>query len=1239
MSDKTPSETTRTTLERLLAERILIMDGAMGTMIQGYELTEEDYRGERFADHACEQKGNNDLLSLTRPDVIEAIHGEFLKAGADLIETNTFNAQAISQADYQTEDLVYELNVESAKIAKRAAERYSTPEKPRFVLGSMGPTNRTLSISPDVENPAYRTHTFLEIKDAYKEQARGLLDGGVDILLPETTFDTLNLKAAIFAIEELFEERDEQGHERVPVMLSLTITDQSGRTLSGQTLEAAWIAVKHARPLSVGLNCALGAKQMRPFMEELATIAPVYTSCYPNAGLPNAFGEYDEKPEQTAAIVREFGEAGFLNLAGGCCGTTPDHIRAIAEALADVSPRAVPEPRPYAQLSGLEPLTIRPDSNFTMIGERTNVTGSRRFAKLVKTENYETALDVALHQVRGGANILDINMDEGRIDSVAVMRHYLNLVATEPEISQLPIMVDSSKFEVIEAGLQCVQGKPVANSISLKEGEEDFRKKAELLKRYGAAVVVMAFDEDGQAVDADHKVAICKRAYKILVDEIGFDPHDIIFDPNVLAIATGMEEHNDYAVAFIEATRKIKQECPGSMISGGVSNLSFSFRGNRVVRESMNSAFLYHAIQAGLDMGIVNAGQIEVYEEIPKDLLERIEDVLWNRRADATERLVTFAETVEGTERKEKAAQEWRQASVEKRLEHALIKGIVDHIEEDVEEARQRARKPLEVIEGPLMSGMNVVGDLFGSGKMFLPQVVKSARVMKKAVAYLRPFMEAEIEEGEETVVHKVLLATVKGDVHDIGKNIVGVVLGCNSYEVVDLGVMVSAEKILDTAEKENVDVVGLSGLITPSLDEMVHVAKEMERRGMKKPLLIGGATTSKQHTAIKIAPHYSQETIHVHDASRAVGVVSRLVDPIERRKFDEENERLQENLREIYDVKRRKKLEPYPSVSDNRLALDWTNGLPPQPSTTGVETVEVTIAELIPYIDWTFFFVAWELKGRYPDILEHPEHGEAARDLFENAQEMLEKIQNEKLLAARGVWGIWPANTEGDDIVLYKDDGRSEELMRFPMLRQQEEKPDDSKPHRSLADFVAPKDSKKCDYLGAFAVNAGIGVDDLVAKYEKEHDDYNAILVKAIADRLAEAFAEMLHQKAREKWGYGEDENLSSDDLIAEKYQGIRPAFGYPACPDHTMKGRLWELLDVEENAGLKLTESYAAYPTAAVSGLYFSHPKARYFAVGKIGRDQVEDYAKRAGMTRDEAERWLAPNLGYDPEAPEYS
>ena len=1226
------AESTQAILDRLLRERILILDGAMGTMIQGYGLGEEDFRGELLADHPQELKGNNDLLSLTRPQVIEEIHRAFLDAGADVVETNTFNAQAVSQADYGTERLVYEMNVEAARIARRAADDFTArdPSKPRFVFGSLGPMNKTLSISPDVERPAYRTVTFDQVKEAYKEQARGLLDGGVDALLPETTFDTLNLKAAIVAIEELFEERG----GRTPTMLSLTITDKSGRTLSGQTLDAAWVAIAHARPFAVAVNCALGAREMRPYVEELSRIAPIFVGCYPNAGLPNAFGEYDEEPAETAAILDEFAREGWLNLAGGCCGTRPEHIRAIAKTLARRPPRTPPTPRPYARFSGLETLTFRPDVNFLVVGERTNVTGSRRFARLIKKGRYEKALAVALDQVRGGANILDVNMDEGLLDSHQAMTTFLNLIATEPEIARLPIMVDSSRFSVIEAGLKCLQGKAIANSISLKEGEEDFRQKARVLKRYGAGVVVMAFDEEGQAVGAERKVRICRRAYRILTEEVGFDPGEIIFDPNILAVATGIEEHNDYAAAYIEATRRIKEECPGAHVSGGVSNLSFSFRGNDAVREAMHAAFLYHAIQAGMDMGIVNAGQLEVYEEVDKELLERIEDVLFNRRPDATERLVELAEGVQGKGRRRREDLAWRRGTVEERLSHALIKGIVDHVDEDVEEARGKYPRPIEIIEGPLMDGMGVVGDLFGSGKMFLPQVVKSARVMKKAVAHLLPYMEAERLEAE-TARAKVLLATVKGDVHDIGKNIVGVVLGCNNYEVIDLGVMVPGEKILDAAAEQAVDLVGLSGLITPSLDEMEHVATEMERRGMDLPLLIGGATTSKQHTAIKIAPHYSGPTVHVLDASRAVGVTAGLLDPERRPALEEENLELQEELREVYGKRRKKPLLSYEEARANRLRLDWRGEDLPRPERLGLQVLsDFPVVDLVPYIDWTFFFVAWELKGRFPRILDDPEKGPAARELYDNARRLLDEIVEQGSIRARAVWGLWAANSVGDDVVLFADDGRTSELVRFPMLRQQEAKLDPKKPHRSLADFVAPRSGSLADHVGAFAVTAGIGVDELVRRYEAEHDDYRAIMVKALADRLAEAFAELLHQRARRAWGYGAGEALSHGDLIAEKYRGIRPAFGYPACPDHSPKGRLWELLDAERSGGMTLTEHFAVQPSASVNGLYFAHPEARYFAVGRVGRDQVESYAARSGMSVEEAERWLQPNLGYEPE-----
>ncbi len=1239
-------------LSRLLQERILIMDGAMGTMIQGYDLDEADFRGERFADHPVEVKGNNDLLSLTQPAIIEEIHRTFLDAGADLIETNTFSTQVISLADYQMEDLAYELNVASARLARKVTDEYTAREadKPRFVLGSIGPTNRTLSLSPDVEDPGHRALTFEQLKAAYKEQARGLVDGGVHALLPETTFDTLNLKAAIAAIEDLF---DETG-TRLPVMLSLTITDRSGRTLSGQTLDAAWTAIAHARPLSVGLNCALGAKEMRPYVEELAGLAPVYTSCYPNAGLPNAFGGYDEKPEDTAGVLEEFARAGWLNIAGGCCGTRPEHVQAIAERLEGLAPRKPVAPRAFTCYSGLETYVMREDSNFTMIGERTNVTGSRRFAKLIRNDDYETAVEVALDQVRGGANVIDINLDEGLLDGEAAMTRFLNLIASEPEIARVPIMVDSSKLSVIEAGLRCVQGKAIANSISLKEGEEAFIEAARRVRRYGAAVVVMAFDEGGQAVDADQKVAICKRAYRILTEEVGMDPTDIIFDPNILAVATGIEEHNTYAKSYLDAIPAIKESCPGAKISGGVSNLSFSFRGNDAVREAMHAVFLFHAIRAGMDMGIVNAGQLAVYDDVEPHLRELIEDVLFARREDATERMVAFAETVTGGARKRQDDLSWREGTVAERLRYALVHGIVDFIEEDTEEARVALGRPLEVIEGPLMGGMRVVGELFGDGKMFLPQVVKSARAMKKAVAYLEPFMEAEKASGTiERTQRSILLATVKGDVHDIGKNIVGVVLACNDYRVVDLGVMVPANRILEEAEREKVDLLGLSGLITPSLDEMVHVAQEMERRKLDLPLLIGGATTSRQHTALKIAPRYENgPTVHVLDASRAAGVASSLLDPVRKRSFLDENTVLQERMREIYGARQAPPLVSIAEARDNRLQIGPEHGTDTftTPERFGRQIIaEQPLAELVPFIDWTFFFSAWELKGRFPKILDDPEKGAAARELYEHAQTMLAEIVDQGTIQARAVWGLWPAWAEGDDVVLFEDDTMGREVARFPMLRQQETKPDASKRHRSLADFVLAKEDcqarsgktddaddaspVRVDAVGAFAVTTGHGVRKLVQQYEADHDDYQAIMVKAIADRLAEAFAEMLHSRARACWGFEED--LDHDDLVAERYRGIRPAFGYPACPDHTRKGTLWSLLGAAEIAGMELTEHYATQPAASVSGLYFGHPQARYFSVGRIGRDQVEDYAERTGMGVNEAERWLMPNLAYDPEA----
>ena len=1237
--------TTTATLERLLAERILVLDGAMGTMIQRRKLTEADFRGERFKDHPSDLKGNNDLLVLTRPDVIADIHSEYLEAGADIIETNTFSSTAVSQADYGTEAFAYELNFEAAKLARRVTDEWTakTPERPRFVAGSMGPTTKTLSISPDVNNPAFRSIGFDEMRDAFKEQARGLVDGGVHVLLVETQIDTLNVKAAIVAIEELFAETG----QRIPVMISGTLTDRSGRTLSGQTLDAFYLSIQHARPFSVGLNCALGAREMRPYLAELARTVEGYVSCYPNAGLPNAFGQYDELPDETAALVKDFAESGFVNIIGGCCGTTPDHIRAIAAAMKELPPRGAgkggssdPPAIHFTRLAGLEPLVIRPDSNFQMIGERTNVTGSKRFERLVKASDWAGAVQVAIDQVRGGANIIDVNMDEGMLDSEACMTEFLNYIATEPEIARVPVMIDSSKWSVIEAGLKCVQGKPVVNSISLKEGEEDFLRKAGTIRRYGAAMVVMAFDETGQADTVERKVQICRRAYELLTEKADVDPSDIIFDPNVLAIATGLEEHNEYAKAFIEAARQIKVACPGVKISGGISNLSFSFRGNDVVREAIHSAFLFHAIKAGLDMGIVNAGQLVVYEDIPPDLLEHVEDIIFNRRPDATERLVAFADRVKGTATRREADLKWREGTVEARLSHALVHGVVDFIEQDAEEARVKYGRPLLVIEGPLMDGMKVVGELFGAGKMFLPQVVKSARAMKRAVAYLEPYMEAEKAElaakGAVTGTQgRLVMATVKGDVHDIGKNIVGVVLGCNSYEVIDLGVMVSCDRILQEAVDKKADIIGLSGLITPSLDEMVFVASEMERRHIRLPLLIGGATTSPQHTAVKIAPEYSQPTVHVPDASRVVDVVASLLSAEQRPRFDRSNREHQARLREQHAGRKERATLSLEQARANRLRLDFT--APAVPSFTGVRKVDVALDDIVPFIDWQFFFTAWELKGRYPGILSDPKVGEAARDLFDHAQKLLNQIVNGKLFRARGVYGFWPANSQGDDIVLLQPSavshrpsaGGHEELTRFPMLRQQEAIADD-KPNRSLADFVAPIDRGITDYIGAFSVTAGHGVDELVRKFEAQHDDYSAIIVKALADRLAEAFAEYLHARARQDWGFGDA--LSNDDLIGEKYRGIRPAFGYPACPDHSEKARLFELLGAR-SIGMDLTESFAMTPAASVSGLYFSHPQSKYFAIQRISQDQVADYAKRKKIDVAEAERWLRPALSYDP------
>ncbi|HUE87058.1 MAG TPA: methionine synthase [Vicinamibacterales bacterium] len=1240
---------TTTVLHHLLSTRILVLDGAMGTMIQRLQLTDQQFRGERFKHHPKDLKGNSDLLVLTRPDDIAGIHAQYLESGADIIETNTFTATTISQADYDLPSLAYEINVQGARIARRVADEWTarTPERPRFVAGSLGPTNRTLSISPDVNNASFRASTFDAMRAAYAEQALGLIDGGAHLLLLETIFDTLNAKAAIVGILEAFEQRG----VRLPLMISVTITDRSGRTLSGQTLDAFYVSMEHARPFSIGLNCALGAREIRPYLAELARIATCYVSCYPNAGLPNAFGQYDELPDETGELLREFATSGFVNLIGGCCGTTPDHIRAVATLMAGVTPRPRPADRdtPFhgrSRYSGLETLVLSADSNFQMIGERTNVTGSKRFSRLVLAGDWSGASDAALEQVRGGANILDVNMDEGMLDSERAMTEFLHYIATEPEIARIPIMIDSSKWSVLEAGLKCVQGKAIVNSISLKEGEADFLAKARAIRRYGAAMVVMAFDEQGQAETVARKVAICARAYRLLTGQAGVDPSDIIFDPNVLAIATGLEEHNEYGRNFIEATGLIKQQCPGVKVSGGISNLSFSFRGNDVVREAIHSAFLFHAIKAGLDMGIVNAGQLVVYADIPKDLLEHVEDIIFNRRPDATERMVTFAEQVKGSGTRRATNLEWREDTIEARLAHALVHGVVDFIEVDTEEARVKYGRPLTVIEGPLMDGMKIVGELFGAGKMFLPQVVKSARAMKRAVAYLQPFMEAEkLAAGANARAQgKILLATVKGDVHDIGKNIVGVVLGCNSYDVTDLGVMVPADRILQEAIDRKVDMIGLSGLITPSLDEMVYVAQEMTRRGFSVPLLIGGATTSRQHTAVKIAPEYGPPVVHVRDASRVVDVVSSLSSDDQRAAFAQANRDEQHTLREQYSSRHTRPTMTYADARKNRLKLTCE---PAVPAFTGARSVDVDVAELVPFIDWTFFFAAWELKGRFPAILDHPEQGQAARDLYAHAQALLDRIVSGKLLRARGVYGFWPANSDGDDIVLYQpvsteiDGGLSADaagagdapvvIARFPMLRQQEVIADD-KPNRSLADFVAPVESGVTDYIGAFAVTAGHGIDDLVRRFEAEHDDYSAIIVKALADRLAEAFAEYLHAQARRDFGYGSAEQLSREELIAEKYRGIRPAFGYPACPDHGEKVRLFNLLGARR-IGMELTETCAMIPAASVSGLYFAHPQSKYFVIQRVGPDQVEDYARRKGLTTAEVERALRAILAYEP------
>ncbi|WP_261816102.1 methionine synthase [Vibrio gallicus] len=1219
----------RSQIEAQLQQRILLIDGGMGTMIQNQKLEEADYRGERFADWHSDLKGNNDLLVLTQPQLIKQIHSQYLEAGADILETNTFNATTIAMADYDMESLSAEINFAAAKLAKQAAQEWTakTPEKPRYVAGVLGPTNRTCSISPDVNDPGFRNVSFDELVIAYKESTLALIEGGSDLILIETVFDTLNAKACSFAVESVF---DDLGYS-LPVMISGTITDASGRTLSGQTTEAFYNSLRHVKPISFGLNCALGPDELRQYVEELSRISESYVSVHPNAGLPNAFGEYDLSAEDMAEQIGEWANSGFLNLVGGCCGTTPEHIQAMAEAVEGVSPRSLPEISNACRLSGLEPLTIEKETLFVNVGERTNVTGSARFKRLIKEELYEEALEVARQQVENGAQIIDINMDEGMLDAEACMERFLKLCASEPEISKVPIMVDSSKWEVIEAGLKCIQGKGIVNSISLKEGKEKFVAQAKLIRRYGAAVIVMAFDEVGQADTRERKLEICSNAYHILVDEVGFPAEDIIFDPNIFAVATGIDEHNNYAVDFIEAVADIKRELPHAMISGGVSNVSFSFRGNNYVREAIHAVFLYHCFKNGMDMGIVNAGQLEVYDNVPEKLRIAVEDVVLNRHSDATENLLEVAEayrenSVGGQE--DRSAQEWRTWPVTKRLEHALVKGITEFIIEDTEEARQQATKPLEVIEGPLMDGMNVVGDLFGEGKMFLPQVVKSARVMKQAVGHLEPYINSDKQVGRTN--GKILLATVKGDVHDIGKNIVGVVLQCNNYEIIDLGVMVSCDKILKVAKEENVDIVGLSGLITPSLDEMVHVAKEMERLGFDLPLMIGGATTSKAHTAVKIEQNYSNPVVYVNNASRAVGVCTSLLSDELKGNFVEKLNLDYERVREQH-ARKRPKSKPITleKARENRVAIDWATYTPPRPQTLEPIIIkDMDISILRQYIDWTPFFMTWTLMGKYPAILEHEEVGEEAKRLYQDANDLLDKVESEGIIKANGMCQLFPANSHGDDIEVYRDESRTEVIKTLHHLRQQTKKPKGF--NYCLSDYIAPKESGKADWIGAFAVTGGIGERELADHYKAQGDDYNAIMIQAVADRLAEAFAEYLHQKVRtEIWGYSPDEQLGNEDLIREKYQGIRPAPGYPACPEHTEKGPLWELMDVENTIGMSLTSSYAMWPGASVSGWYFSNPECRFFAVAQIQEDQVKDYANRKGWDMLEAEKWLGPNI----------
>jgi 5-methyltetrahydrofolate--homocysteine methyltransferase len=1219
-------------IKELLKKKVLVLDGAMGTMIQQLNLSEKDFRGTQLKDHPDNLFGNNDILSITLPEATKKIHREFLEAGADIIETNTFNATSISQSDYHTEDFVHEINRSAARLAHEVADEFTrrNPDKPRYVAGSLGPTNKTASMSPDVNDPGYRAISFNGLKEAYREQAAGLLEGGVDLFMIETVFDTLNAKAALVALNELFAEKG----SKIPVMLSGTITDASGRTLSGQTLEAFIHSVSHIDLLSIGLNCALGAKEMRPYIKEIAEKSPFYVSAHPNAGLPNQFGEYDETPEKMAGHIREFLEAGHVNIVGGCCGTTPEHIRAFAQLAGMSNPHVTASPTRSFKLSGLEPLSVFEGSNFINIGERLNVAGSKKFARLIREKKYEEALGIALHQVENGAQVLDINIDDAMLDAEHEMVNFLHLMMSEPDIARVPVMIDSSRWNVIEAGLQCVQGKSIVNSISLKEGEETFIKQARKIRDYGAAVVVMAFDEKGQAATFERKTEICSRAYEILTKQVHFPPEDIIFDPNILTIGTGMEEHNNYAVDFIKTVEWIKSNLPHAKVSGGVSNLSFSFRGNDAVREAIHSAFLYHAIRAGMDMGIVNPAMLQVYDEIPKDLLELVEDLILNRRDDATERLLAFADTVKATGSTEKVSQEWREGTVEERLKHALIKGITEFIDEDTLEAHKKIGTGLKVIEGPLMAGMNVVGDLFGAGKMFLPQVVKSARVMKKSVAILFPFIEQEkLTDGDSSAAGKILLATVKGDVHDIGKNIVGVVLGCNNYDILDLGVMVPTEKILDTAEKENVDVIGLSGLITPSLEEMVNVAREMQRRGMKQPLLIGGATTSRIHTAVKIEPGYTNSVMHVKDASKSVPVVNKLLSKENNEAFKAEVKQEYEALRKKYEgAERNVEFLSLEDARKNRLQIDWDLQPPVVPARTGTfHLTDFPIQEIIPYINWMFFFVTWELRGKFPEILKDPKYGVEATKLYKDAREMLDLIVREKWLSANAVYGIYPANSIGDDIVLFTDESRTKELTRFMNLRNQTRK-ETGTPNLALSDFIAPLETGKKDYLGAFANTAGLGIEERIKAFEADHDDYSSIMVKALADRLAEAFTELLHTKIRkEVWGYAPKEQLTMDELFREKYSGIRPAHGYPACPEHSEKKTLFNLLECEKH-GIELTENYSMYPAASVSGLIFAHPASKYFFVGKIGKDQVKDYARRKGMSEENVKKLLASNLNFN-------